>query len=93
MIVCDVTDEELGVWEEGGNGHLDEHVAGCAHCQDRLALWWDDGERLKVTEPTMLAVRFDSAAREVGELAVNVLGDYLSAVVTFGLGLKREGHA
>lgn len=88
-MTCDVTDAEIADFAAGGAPNLDEHVAGCDRCQDRLAELWD-GSTGNIVEPTMRAIRLAAVGRDFLEVAIGVWGAFGSAVTTYTLGGKHE---
>lgn len=88
-MTCSVQDTQVAEFADGGARQLEDHVAGCERCQDRLAQIWD-APTGNILEPTMRAIRLVSVGRDFLEVAGGVWAAFGRALATYTLGGKHE---
>ena len=86
MRVCRTTDDRLFAFVDGIEPDLEAHVSDCDECQEFLAELWVGELRTDLATPVLRQIRFDEFLREVGQLAVEVIGALGKALVEYGPG-------
>lgn len=90
MRACGTSDDLLFAFVDGDQTGIEEHVAGCDECQEFLAELWVGELKTDLTVPVLRQIRFDEFLREVGRLAMDVIGAMGKAMVAYGPGADVE---
>ena len=84
-MTCEVSHEQISDFAQGGAPDLEEHVADCDRCQERLAALWEPPHEDFVAK-TMRIVRLNAAGRDLMEMAIGLLGAFGTALTKYTLG-------
>ena len=93
LLTCGTDSVDLDGFAFGDGPILEQHVAECAVCQERLAEIWVEQPPSDLAEPVLRTLRFEEFLVEATTLAGGVVGAFAAAVMAYaGLTVEEESR-